>query len=170
MKKAGFFLFYRKRVSVIFLSAALFLLSHFFVSCSSRVIFDDVSSIGTEGWHMHDKQRFEINVDDTLSTFRFFVHVRNDISYRYSNLYFFMQTRFPNGNVTRDTIECVLADLSGKWTGKGSGQHRDHLILLNQSLKFPLSGTYIIDIEQAMREDVLHGIRDVGIRIEKNPN
>jgi gliding motility-associated lipoprotein GldH len=170
MKQTGFFRFYRKSVSVIFFSAVLFLLGHSFVSCSSRAIFDDVVPIGNDGWHMDDKQRFEINVNDTLNTFRFFVHIRNDISYRYSNLYFFMQTRFPNGNVTHDTIECVLADLSGKWNGKGSGQHRDHLILLNQSLKFPLSGTYTIDIEQAMREEVLHGIRNVGIRIEKNPN
>lgn len=159
-----------KKVAFAFLPAAMFLFMLLSNSCNRRAIFDDISSVGGDGWHMDEKQRFEVQINDTLNTFRFFVHVRNDVSYRYSNLYFFMQTRFPNGNITRDTIECVLADLSGKWTGKGYGQFRDHMILLNPSLKFPLSGKYTIDIEQAMRDEVLHGISDIGIRIEKNPN
>jgi gliding motility-associated lipoprotein GldH len=170
MKSDCCIFFRSKKVSLTFLASAIFVFMLLFSSCSRRAIFDDVSSTGGDGWHMEEKQRFDIQVIDTMSTYRFFVHVRNDVSYRYSNLYFFMQTRFPNGNVTRDTIECVLADLSGKWNGKGTGQFRDHMILLNPSLKFPLSGKYTVDIEQAMRDEVLHGIRDIGIRIEKNPN
>ncbi|PKP53087.1 MAG: hypothetical protein CVT92_05820 [Bacteroidetes bacterium HGW-Bacteroidetes-1] len=142
----------------------------FFSSCNKSVFFDDVAKIDGGGWNRNDKARFEIEVADTAQTYMFFIHVRNDMSYRYSNLYIFMQTRFPNGNITRDTLECILADPTGKWLGKGSGKLRQNLILLNASLKFPLNGSYVMDIEQGMRDEVLTGISDIGIRIEKNPN
>lgn len=139
-------------------------------SCASRVVYDDVVAVDGETWDINNKVRLEFNVDDTTNTNLFFVHVRNKTTYRYSNLYLFMQTRFPNGNITKDTIECILADPSGKWLGKGSGPYRENMILLNASLKFPLKGKYVMDIEQAMRDEKLSGITDVGIRIERNPN
>ena len=39
---------------------------------------------------------------------------------------------------------------------------------LNENLRFPLTGTYHFEIEQAMREPVLKGISDIGIYIIEN--
>jgi gliding motility-associated lipoprotein GldH len=39
--------------------------------------------------------------------------------------------------------------------------------LLNNNLYFPLKGNYRFEIEQAMREPVLEGVTDVGVRFEK---
>ena len=44
---------------------------------------------------------------------------------------------------------------------------RDLTIPLNENLRFPLTGTYHFEIEQAMREPVLKGISDIGLYIEK---
>ncbi|MCK9447489.1 MAG: gliding motility lipoprotein GldH [Bacteroidales bacterium] len=137
-------------------------------SCQPNTLFDQVQSIETDGWSISNEIPFNFDVQDTNQLYSFFMHIRNDDSYRYSNLYVFMHTRFPNGNITRDTIECVLADPTGKWFGKGTGRFQDHKILLNPSIKFPLQGIYQIQIEQAMREEPLKGIKAVGIRIEQS--
>lgn len=151
-----------------FTAFIVFILMLVLTSCSDSTIFDEAVKLDHQGWNAADKPAFGIVVTDTTSTYSVAMHIRNHVDYRYSNLYVFMQTRFPNGNLTRDTIECILADPSGKWYGKGSGQFRDHLIVLNPAIRFPLSGTYQIELEQAMRAEPLQDIHAIGLQIRKN--
>ena len=88
------------------------------------------------------------------------------IYYAYRNLYLFLTTRLPNNNRTRDTLELILADPQGNWLGKGFGALHDNQILVRRNLSFPLAGRYTFSLQQAMRQDVLEGVADVGIRIE----
>ncbi len=136
-------------------------------ACSDGVLFDEIISLDPHGWKGKDKVGFRAEVKDTAQIYSFKIHIRNAEDYRYSNLYVFMQTRFPNGNITHDTLECVLADPFGKWYGKSSGRYSDHSIVLNPVIKFPLVGTYDFELEQAMRDEPLEGIHAVGIRIEQ---
>jgi gliding motility-associated lipoprotein GldH len=148
----------------------LFLLVVGLTSCGKKLFYDDVQALPKEGWSKNQKLRFNMEVNDTTSTFQFAMHIRNDLNYRYSNVYFFLETQFPNGNITRDTLECIVADPYGKWLGSGYGNLRQNLIVLNPSIKFPLTGQYTFNVEHAMREDVLEGIADIGLRVERNPN
>jgi gliding motility-associated lipoprotein GldH len=61
----------------------------------------------------------------------------------------------------------VLAAPDGKWLGKGISGLRDNQVLLRVGLRFPRKGAYLFDFEQAMREENLEGISDIGLRIEK---
>jgi len=142
-------------------------LAAFLTSCDKGRVIDDNIALSAQGWDKTYKADFEVSIDDTASNYRFFVNIRNTVDYRYSNLYIFLNTRFPNGNITRDTIECLLADPSGKWLGRGISKMKENQILLNASLRFPLKGVYRFEIEQAMREESLKGISDIGIRIQK---
>ena len=118
-------------------------------------------------WAQENRIAFDVDINDTLSGYVFGIEFRHLENYRYSNLFVFLHTRMPNGNLTHDTIECTLATPEGKWIGKGSGSMRDLHVTLNESLRFPLKGTYHFEIEQAMREPVLKGISDIGLFIEK---
>ena len=118
-------------------------------------------------WAVEDRKAFDVSIDDTLYNYVFGISMRHLESYRYSNLYVFLHTTMPNGNITHDTIECVLAMPDGRWIGKSSGSMRDMRITLNPNLRFPLEGPYHFEIEQAMREPVLKGISDIGIYIER---
>lgn len=138
-------------------------------ACSKPVVFDAVQTTNGHEWSASNKLRFEASIADTSLSYRIMLHVRNHVDYPYANLFLFLQTRMPNGNITRDTIECLLADPSGQWQGKGSGLYRQHLIPLHNRLKFPLPGTYIFYLEQGMRDTLLFGITGAGLRIEKNP-
>lgn len=137
------------------------------VSCGRNTLYDESVVIPGAKWDNENIPYFDVTVDDTLSNYAFYLNIRHLENYSYSNLYVFMHTEFPNGNVTHDTIECTLALPDGRWLGKGSGTMRSAKVVLNPALRFPLSGTYHFEIEQAMRQKELRGITDIGICFEK---
>jgi gliding motility-associated lipoprotein GldH len=147
----------------------LFLATIISGSCGRGSIYDRSIEISEKGWHEDSVVVFDdVIISDTTSLHNFYINLRHSTDYRFSNFYLFLNTTLPNGRVTRDTIELVLADNYGKWYGNGYGHFRENSILVRERLLFPLKGNYLFTIEQAMREDdqVLEGIRNVGIRIE----
>lgn len=137
------------------------------VSCGNDKLFNDSVVIPEAKWNNRMLPFFDLTVNDTLSDYAFYLNIRHLENYRYSNLYVFLHTEFPNGNITHDTIECTFARPDGSWMSKGSGTIRSAKILLNPALRFPLTGSYHFEIEQAMRDDVLKGITDIGLSFEK---
>ena len=136
-------------------------------SCGDKnVVYDESIIIPNAEWDNKEFPYFDININDTLTIYDFYLNIRHLENYRYSNFYMFLHTTFPNGNQTHDTIECIFAYPDGRWIGDGSGSMRDLKILLNNNLRFHIKGNYHFEIEQAMREPVLEGITDVGLRIE----
>jgi gliding motility-associated lipoprotein GldH len=134
-------------------------------ACNYNSLYDENISINEKGWYKNNLATFEVVVTDTLQLYNFYINVRNTIDYRYSNLYIFMDTKFPNNNMSRDTLEFILADFEGKWLGKGWGSVKENTVLISADMRFPLSGIYEFKIQQAMRQDTLKGIKNMGIRI-----
>ena len=145
---------------------ALLFVALFLSTCTSES-FNKRTVIPEAEWRQEDRVAFDVDINDTISPYRFGIGLRHLENYRYSNLFVFLHTRMPNGNVTHDTIECTLATPEGRWIGKSSGSMRDRIVPLNDNLFFPMNGTYHFEIEQAMREPVLKGISDIGLYIEK---
>ena len=147
-----------------------FIIALFFLivlaACTSES-FNKRTVIPEAEWRQEDRVAFDVDINDTINPYLFGIGLRHLENYRYSNLFVFLHTKMPNGNITHDTIECTLATPEGRWIGKSSGSMRDLLVPLNENLLFPLTGTYHFEIEQAMREPVLKGISDIGLYIEK---
>ena len=152
----------RQQISNIFLLIGM---SIVLFACNMNSIYDESITIEKNSWYKEDLAKFEVAIDDTLQTYDFYVNIRNTTDYRYSNLYIFLNTRFPNNNLSRDTIEFMLADIEGKWLGKGWGAVKENSILLSTNMRFPLKGIYEFRLQQAMRVDTLKGISNVGIRV-----
>ena len=146
----------------------LFTIATLFTACGSEG-YDERKVISEAKWAVEDRVPFDVTVNDTVGVYAFGMNLRHMENYRYSNLYVFLHTTFPNGNLTHDTIQLMLATPDGRWVGKGSGSMRDLHITLNPRMRFPVQGTYHFEIEQAMREPVLKGISDIGLFIEKQP-
>lgn len=151
-----------KKLPIIFLVIVLI----GFASCH-RSNYDERVVIPNGKWEQAERATFDVAMDDTINGYAFRLNLRHEENYRYSNLFLFLHTQMPNGNLTHDTIELVLAQPDGEWVGKSSGSLRNVSILLNQNLRFPLKGTYHFEIEQAMREPELKGITDIGIQLNK---
>ena len=138
-----------------------------FCACQGNVIFQDQQAIPGKSWHYEDGLAFAVTIGDTLSLHKMYLDIRNSVDYKYSNLFIFMDIEFPDGRVLRDTLECVLADRRGQWTGRGFGRLRFNRFLFRDDVWFPLEGTYTFRLYHGMRDDELYGISDAGIRIEK---
>lgn len=136
-------------------------------SCGSGVIIDRNKKIENSVWKSTDIVKFTVNVSDTIQLYNFYINIRNSTDYQYSNIFLFMKTFYPNRMYSIDTIECTLADNSGKWLGKERGRIIDNRILFRKGIRFKLSGIYSFEFEQAMRDTLLKGVEDFGIRIDK---
>jgi gliding motility-associated lipoprotein GldH len=137
------------------------------VSCDSKRFYEENKSIENGVWLNTNFPTFKVNITDTLARYNLYLNVRNDGTYPYSNVYFFIHTVLPNGRAATDTVECQLADPDGKWRGSGLGSLKFNRFLFQRMMAFPRKGSYRFELEQAMRVKELKGIRDVGIRIEK---
>jgi gliding motility-associated lipoprotein GldH len=144
-----------------------FLLSIVLISCDPRRVFDENTSFKDNIWDRTNKITFQVPITDTVSAHNVYINIRNSEGYPYSNLYLFIHSTFPNGKKYTDTLECMLADATGKWLGSGAGDIYDNQILYKRNVRFRQSGTYTFELEQAMRLDKLPLIMDAGMRIER---
>ena len=131
------------------------------------MVFEKNTVIPDNKWEMNNIVKLEAEIKDTISLNNIYINVRNAGGYQYSNLYLFLTTRTPHAGEARDTVELPLADERGKWYGNGSGDIWDNRILFKRNFRFPESGVYHFELQQAMRVNPLPQIMDVGMRIEK---
>lgn len=136
-------------------------------SCDPTKVYEENIGISELTWNKSNIIPFTFNCNDTVNLHNVYINVRNAGDYGYSNLYLFVTTTYPNGELSKDTIECTLADDKGEWLGDGSGEIFDNQILFKSNVRFKQAGKYIFSYEQAMRVDKLPQIMDVGLRIEK---
>lgn len=137
------------------------------ISCDSIKVFEDYYKLDNNGWHKDSTIVFNVQLTDTTRNHNLYVNIRNKGTYQYSNLYLFLSIGSPDGKTLIDTVEFTLAEPSGKWIGSGIGGLYDNQILYKSSVYFPKKGDYKFVIKQGMRDNLLEGIRDVGLRIEK---
>jgi gliding motility-associated lipoprotein GldH len=139
----------------------------FLSACDSSRVFDKFKDIKDGLWNHLETVKFDVPLDDSVSYHKVFINVRNRGDYKFSNLFMFLKTTYPDGKISRDTIDCLLADDKGKWLGKGLGDLKDCQYLLKKGVRFHQKGVYTFEFEQAMRVEKLEGIESIGIRIEK---
>lgn len=146
----------------------LFLFLTLTVSCDKSVVYDEY--VRTEGtWSWQDAREFVVEVSDTLSLHNIYVQVRHTVEYPMSNLYMFVHVKGPTGQHRKDTVNLILAEPGGEWTGRGSGNLRELNLLFRKQTQFRIPGSYVFTLEQAMRNPELP-VTDLGIRIERiNP-
>ncbi len=149
---------------LILLAASLVIL---FPSCDFNRYYEKNYPFENQSWERDRLVGFQVDIQDTLSPFNFIINIRHNTDYRYGNIFLFLNTSYPDGNHSRDTLECLLAAPDGEWFGKGAGKIKENQILFKRNVLFPMKGIYDFKFEQAMRVEDLQGMEDFGIRIEK---
>jgi gliding motility-associated lipoprotein GldH len=145
----------------------LFILTVVTTSCDPGRVFEEHVALKKGIWNVRNEIPFNVTISDLVSRYNVYLNVRNGQEYPYSNLYLFMNTTSPDGNIARDTIELTLADYDGRWLGSGMGSVKFSRFQFQKGFKFTQGGNYRFTFEQAMRVNDLKGIYDIGLRIEK---
>ena len=76
-----------------------------FISCDRSSIYDQTIVMEDDIWHRENILEFNVEINDSIHPNDFYIHLRNTTDYKFSNLYFFLDTEFPNGDIIRDTIQ-----------------------------------------------------------------
>ena len=146
----------------------IFVISCFFVSCGDAdIVYQNSKVIENNSWNKNEGVSFDFNINDTTEFYDFYFNLRTTNLYEWSNLYMFVEIGSPEEQFNIDTVEFSLANSVGEWTGISSGSIINNKILFISKKRFPSLGTYKLTFNQAMRQDDLTEVMDVGIIIKK---
>ncbi|MDR1370427.1 MAG: gliding motility lipoprotein GldH [Dysgonamonadaceae bacterium] len=149
---------------------SLFLLLALTFACKEKNgLYFQYKGIENGKWNQNTSFNFAIEITDTLSYYDIFLEIRNNDSYPFRNLWLFVNLKTPEGSTRKDTANCELADIFGKWHGKGGSLYALSLPF-EQNVRFHIPGTYLYSIRQGMRTEELEGISDIGLRVVKQGN
>ena len=136
-----------------------------FDACNQNEVYFKYLPVPKNGWDKDSVLTFDYTVQDTLSRCDVFIHVRHYGDYPYQNFWLFLENMDADSVIVNDTIECYLADEYGKWLGTGNAV-KEMPIFYKQQILLPDSGTYQMKIRHGMRDSVLTGIKEIGVRVE----
>ena len=139
-------------------------------SCNDSVVLSELTTIDSGKWGFEDSWMITAELNDTLTPMNYFIQVRHGANYPYQNLILYFKTFYPNNTYKVDTIDCPLAERSGKWYGTGLGDLLDNRIMFKRNVQLPQGGKYKFELQHAMRSDTIEEVYDIGLRIEKAIN
>ncbi len=118
-------------------------------------------------WNKKAEQKFDFKVTDAQNPKNIIFVVRNNNDYPYSNIRMIVNFKDQHSKTkSTDTLNYIMAAPNGTWIGKGFGDTKEIHFQYKLDYRFPENGDYSIGIIQAMRNDNLPGIEDIGVKIE----
>ena len=137
-------------------------------ACEGDTILSQSQELPANGWARKSPVVFNFDIQDTARTYRLDFSIRHDHEYPFMNAFFLIYTYFPNQDMAIDTLECILADYRGQWTGEGVGHYKSADFVLKPNLRFPQAGHYRMEVKQALRMDTVKHIHRIGLHLYAN--
>ncbi|MBV8390416.1 MAG: gliding motility lipoprotein GldH [Mucilaginibacter sp.] len=151
----------------LFFAALPVLAMLFLNSCSDPgMIIDQNTPVDNHNWSYANTVKNTVKIDDPSIAYNIYINLRVTGEYKYSNIFVLLHKGGPGLKGTT-RFEIKLANLDGEWLGQGSGNLYSYQVPIMTNFKFPAKGTYSFSIEQNMRDNPLHEVNDVGMRVEK---
>ena len=153
------------------------LLFFMITACVEAPYYADQVDFKGEVWSKDTEAVFNIPVTDSLMVYDFFIHLRNNNDYPFSNIFLITQLDSPKGQRIVDTLEYEMTDSAGRWLGKGVTDIKESSLYFKEDFQFESSGLHRLVIRQSVRRlgednvmDPLDGIVSVGISLEEKNN
>ncbi|MGV6860606.1 MAG: gliding motility lipoprotein GldH [Putridiphycobacter sp.] len=152
----------RRKIKLLFFTLALAVV---LPSCNNDVIYTEHQTFENNTWSYDDVKTFSFEMEEDTTPVKIFINLRTTVDYPYSNIYMYMHSDFPNGYHDIDTLEFFLARPEGEWLGEVNGTIVENHAIITQGYLLD-KGTYTFKLEQAMYEDSLPELLDVGLTVK----
>jgi len=141
-----------------------------FISCvNSNTLFHEYTAIHNEEWYYDDSLHFEIDSVVTGGNLTTILEFRTSAKYPYRNISIVMEQSLRNGNKhTQKTIAYEIIDSKGRKNGEGITYMTHQIPFCTMNVN--TGDTIDINIKHNMQDNMLPGITDVGVLIEKIDN
>lgn len=140
---------------------SVFLMPAMLSSCSVPAnSYAEYAELPSEGWKYGDTVWFEPTHPDSLCRGRLAVGIRHENDFPYTSLWLETTIEEVAGQRT-DTLELILADSFGRWTGRGIGTSFQAIDTI--AVSFLHHSESRIGVRHIMKADTLCGVSQVGI-------
>lgn len=140
------------------------------ISCNESDVYNSYVALPNTGWGDDSLAVFRVNIDNVDTPYDINFQIRNESNYKYANLWLFVDVVSPDGEMQRDTIECMLANNDGSWRGAGWGSLYSVQCAYRTNTKFIKKGEYTFRIAHGMRDADIKGVHSLGLKITKSKN
>ena len=138
----------------------------FTMGCDSDYIYQKEIEIREGEWRYSDVLVFDFEIKDVSKKYNLLLDVTHAGDYSFQNLYVQFHTSYPSIETKTQTVSLELANKTGIWNGKCSGNSCVVEIPLQTNAIFEEAGKHSISIEQFMRKNPLRGVESMRLKIE----
>lgn len=139
------------------------------LGCGPNPYFSESVEINPLGWTGDNAIKFSPEIMDTSSVYELQLIIDHQSDYRYENIYFLINTYFPDGISNEEKLSVNLATNKGEWVGKCSGENCKLKVYLLENFKFPSPGKYGFELSQYTRDEPLEGINALSLKLYDTP-
>jgi len=156
-----------KRVFALYTALLMFLVIALAGCNDPNAVTDQNIEIVNNNWSYINKIKCTVKIDDDGIPYNLYLNLRVTADYKYSNIFVLIRQAASGKRAIATRYEVKLANTDGEWLGEGSGNIYSYQVPFKTNYKFPAKGIYYFEIEQNMRDNPLHEVSDVGMRVEK---
>ncbi|AEA43628.1 hypothetical protein Fluta_1636 [Fluviicola taffensis DSM 16823] len=147
----------------------IFVLLLLLCACGEAPVYNKSYSFKNNSWEQDVKPVFKVNIPDTTSFYNIQITIRTTTDYAFNNLWFFIRSKSPKGQIGREPFEIKIAHPDGSWIGETSGTIVENTVYFKHR-KFPQKGDYIFTFEQGITEQSAKNILDISYAVTKDSN
>lgn len=135
-------------------------------ACNQRRVYDSYLPTPLSGWEKNDTLTFITAPMDTSGVYATTLGLRTNSAYPFTAITLIVEQRaMPAGTLRTDTLNCQLTDERGTPTGKGTNYYQYEFPVGKMTLH--AGDSLHINVRHDMKREILPGIANVGICIER---
>lgn len=151
-----------RRYSAFMLGLALLLAT----SCTGNKVYDHYSHTPLSGWEESDALQYDVPPLAEAGHYATRLGLRISSAYPFQDLALIVeQTVYPGKHKQVDTLSCHLFDHKGRVQGQGVSYFQYHFSISQMTLQ--KGDSLHITVRHNMRREIMPGISDVGIEVER---
>lgn len=137
-----------------------------FTSCDTNTPYYHYAHTPIDGWEKNDTLRYDVQPLKKGGEHQITVALRLNGAYPFRKLYLIMeQDIYPRLQYKTDTICFDVTSKEGRFTGNGISYYQYTVPVCREH--FMENDSIHITIRHAMKRDILPGISDIGIKLER---
>lgn len=153
------------KVSHIFL-LPIVIVAMAFASCNGRKVYDRFEHTPLLGWERNDTVTFHVPAVEEDGKYSLVLNLRTDNSFPFTNITMIVNRYVsPSGLHSADTLKCQLANHRGQSLGKGINLYQYSFRISSEQLA--KGDSLSVTVNHNMMREILPGVSDVGLTIEK---
>ena len=151
------------RIITLFVAVAVLAAT---ASCDRKKVYDKYVSAPLSGWERNDTVNFNVPPVKQGGNYSMSINLRTDNSYPFTAITVVVNRKvLPSGWLRADTLKCKLMDRGGHSLGKGINLYQYRFRIATAS--FRRGDSLCVKVNHGMRREILPGIADVGLTVEK---